>query len=239
MSSSINSKVIILAGGKGTRFNPFSFVIPKPLMPLNQNPIILYLIKSFKKYNFKNFLISTGYQSELIRTYLGTGKKFGVKIEYYDEAKPLGTAGPLYKMRKKIKLGEYFFLINGDVYTEINFKEMLNFAKKNNYDVVVGYIKKETKNNFGVLNIEQNNIKSITEKPKNKYNISTGIYVIKNSKNLNVIPKNKFYTMPDLISKFLSINLKVGAFKIDKYWIGIENMENLLKVEKRIKKSFK
>ena len=142
-------------------------------------------------------------------------------------------------MRKKIKLGEYFFLINGDVYTEINFKEMLNFAKKNNYDVVVGYIKKETKNNFGVLNIEQNNIKSITEKPKNKYNISTGIYVIKNSKNLNVIPKNKFYTMPDLISKFLSINLKVGAFKIDKYWIGIENMENLLKVEKRIKKSFK
>ena len=79
MSSSINSKVIILAGGKGTRFNPFSFVIPKPLMPLNQNPIILYLIKSFKKYNFKNFLISTGYQSELIRTYLGTGKKFGVE----------------------------------------------------------------------------------------------------------------------------------------------------------------
>ena len=77
------------------------------------------------------------------------------------------------------------------------------------------------------------------QKPKNKYNISTGIYVIKNSKNLNVIPKNKFYTMPDLISKFLSINLKVGAFKIDKYWMGIENMENLVKVEKKIKRSFK
>ena len=64
-----NTKVVILAGGKGERFNPFSFVIPKPLMPLNQNPIIMYLIKSFKKYKFKNFLVSTGYQSELIKTY--------------------------------------------------------------------------------------------------------------------------------------------------------------------------
>ena len=109
MRSINNTKVVILAGGKGTRFNPFSFVIPKPLMPINQNPIILYLVKSFKKFNFKNFLISTGYQSELIKTYLGNGKKFGVKIKYYDENIPLGTAGPLYKMKKDIKTNEYTY----------------------------------------------------------------------------------------------------------------------------------
>jgi NDP-sugar pyrophosphorylase family protein len=239
MRSINNTKVVILAGGKGTRFNPFSFVIPKPLMPINQNPIILYLVKSFKKFNFKNFLISTGYQSELIKTYLGDGKKFGVKIKYYDENIPLGTAGPLYKMKKDIKTNEYFFLINGDVYTEINFQHMLNFAKKGKFDVVVGYIKKEFKNNFGVLNIKNNNIESIIEKPISKYNVSSGIYVIKSSKKLNIIPKNKFFTVPELISKFLSKKLKVGAYEINKYWMGIENMENLVKVENRIKKKFK
>lgn len=239
MRSINNTKVVILAGGKGTRFNPFSFVIPKPLMPINQNPIILYLVKSFKKFNFKNFLISTGYQSELIKTYLGNGKKFGVKIKYYDENIPLGTAGPLYKMKKDIKTNEYFFLINGDVYTEINFQHMLNFAKKGKYDVLVGYIKKEFKNNFGVLNIKNNNIESIIEKPISKYNVSSGIYVIKSSKKLNIIPKNKFFTVPELISKFLSKKLKVGAYEINNYWMGIENMENLVKVENRIKKKFK
>ena len=239
MKSNNNIKVVILAGGKGTRFNPFSFVIPKPLMPINQNPIILYLVKSFRKFNFKNFLISTGYQSELIKAYLGNGKKFGVKIKYYNENIPLGTAGPLFHMRKDIKINEYFFLINGDVYTEINFQNMLNFAKKGNYDVVVGYIKKEFKNNFGVLNIKNNNIESIIEKPVEKYNVSSGIYVIKNSKNLKIIPKNKFFTVPELISKFLSKKLKAGAYEVNKYWMGIENMEDLVKVENRIKKKFK
>ena len=84
----INTKIVILAGGKGKRFNPFSFVIPKPLMPINQNPILMYLINAFKKYKFKNFFISTGYQSELIKAYLGTGKKLKVKVRYFNENKP-------------------------------------------------------------------------------------------------------------------------------------------------------
>ena len=79
------TKVLILAGGKGKRFNPFSFVIPKPLMPINQNPILMYLINAFKRYGFKEFLISTGYQAELIKIYLNKGKKLGVKIKYLNE----------------------------------------------------------------------------------------------------------------------------------------------------------
>ena len=234
-----NIKTIILAGGKGTRFKPYSYVIPKPLMPINENPIIIYLIKSFKKYNIKNFYVSTGYKSELIKNYLGTGIKFGVKIKYYDETKPLGTAGPISKLKKDIKNDDYFFLINGDIYTEVNFKEMLNFAKKGDYDMVVGCITKKTQSSFGVLNLNKDLVESITEKPKNIFNISSGIYVIKNTKNLNLIPKNKFYNMPDLISEYLSKNLKVGAYKIKKYWIGIENVENLQKVEKKLIKKFK
>ena len=234
-----NTKILILAGGKGKRFNPFSFVIPKPLMPINQNPILMYLIKSFKIYNFKNFLISTGYQAELIKAYLGTGKKLGVKVKYFNENKPLGTAGPISKIKKEIKINNYFFLINGDVYTEINFKKMLNFTIKGNYDLVVGSIKKRYKNSFGVLDIKNSKIRNITEKPNSSFNISSGIYIIKNTKNLNLIPKNKFFTVPDLIEIYLSKGLSVGAYNIKEYWMGIENMENLKKVGTRLnKKSF-
>lgn len=231
-----NSKILILAGGRGKRFNPFSFVIPKPLMPVNQNPIIMYLINSFKRSNFKNFLISTGYQAELIKAYLGTGKKLGVKVKYHYENKPLGTAGPISNIKKEFKKNEYFFLVNGDVFTELNFKKMMNFAKKGKYDLVVGFIKKNYKNNFGVLKIKENKIKNIIEKPSNFFSISSGIYIIKNTKYLNLVPKNKFFTMPELIQKYLAKNLNVGAYHIKDYWIGIENMENLKKVEKRVNK---
>jgi NDP-sugar pyrophosphorylase family protein len=231
-----NAKILILAGGKGKRFNPFSFVIPKPLMPINQNPILMYLIKSFKKYNFKNFLISTGYQAELIKAYLGTGKKLGVKVKYFNENKPLGTAGPISKIKKEIKINNYFFLINGDVYTEMNYKKMLNFTIKGNYDLVVGSIKKRYKNSFGVLDIKNGKIKNITEKPNSLFNISSGIYIIKNTKNLNLIPKNNFFTVPDLIERYLSKGLSVGAYNIKEYWMGIENMENLKKVGARLNK---
>ena len=231
-----NTKILILAGGKGKRFNPFSFVIPKPLMPINQNPILMYLIKSFKKYNFKNFLISTGHQAELIKAYLGTGKKLGIKVKYFNENKPLGTAGPIGKIKKEIKINDYFFLINGDVYTEMNYKKMLIFTIKGNYDLVVGSIKKRYKNSYGVLDIKNNRIKNITEKPTSSFNISSGIYIIKNTKNLNLIPKNKFFTVPNLIERYLSKGLSVGAYDIKDYWIGIENMENLKKVGVRLNK---
>ncbi len=231
-----NTKIIILAGGKGRRFNPFSFVIPKPLMPINQNPILMYLINSFKKNNFKNFLISTGYQAELIKAYLGTGTKLGVKVKYFKENKPLGTAGPINKIKNKIKINDYFFLINGDVYTEMNYKKMMAFTKKGNYDIVVGFIKKKYKNSFGVLDIKDNKIKNITEKPDSLFNISSGIYIIKNTSNLNLIPKNKFFTMPNLIEKYLSKGLNVGAYNIKDYWMGIENIDNLKKVGTRLNK---
>ena len=231
-----NTKILILAGGKGKRFNPFSFVIPKPLMPINQNPILMYSINSFKKYNFKNFFISTGYQAELIKAYLGVGKKLGVKVKYFNENKPLGTAGPISKIKKEIKINDYFFLINGDVYTEMNYKKMMTFAKKNNYDLLVGSIKKKYKNSFGVLDIKNDKIKNITEKPNSSFNISSGIYIIKNTKNLNLIPKNKFFTMPSLIKKYISKGLNVGSYNIKEYWMGIENIENLKKVGARLNK---
>ena len=118
----------------------------------------------------------------------------------------------------------------------MNYKKMMAFAKKGNYDIVVGFIKKKYKNSYGVLEIKNDNIKNITEKPDSLFNISSGIYIIKNTSDLNLIPKNKFFTMPNLIEKYLSRGLNVGAYNIKDYWMGIENVENLKKVGTRLNK---
>ena len=234
MSNSKNAKkVVILAGGKGTRFRPFSFVIPKPLMPVGENPILLHLIEQFKKNNIFQFFISTGYQAELVQAYFGDGSRFGVEIKYFHEDKPLGTAGPLSLMASEFNEDEYLFLINGDIYTELNFDDMAQFALKNQHDVVVGYIEKKQKSSFGVLEISGHQIDRIIEKPETTYRISSGIYLIK-GKALKHIPKDTFFTMPDLINHYLAKGQKVGAYHIQNFWIGIENAENLDEVSKRI-----
>jgi NDP-sugar pyrophosphorylase family protein len=229
------TKVVILAGGKGTRFHPFSFVIPKPLMPIGQDPILLHLINQFKQDHFKNFIISTGYQAELVMAYFGNGEKFDVNIEYFNEDHPLGTAGPLSLIASKFKDDEYFFLINGDVYTELQFKKMQDFAETNNLDIVVGCVEKIEKSSFGVLEIESSNIKEIIEKPERRFSISSGIYVL-NGRAASQIPFNEFFTMPDLINTYLKKGLSVGAYTISDFWMGIENVENLDEVLKRTEK---
>jgi NDP-sugar pyrophosphorylase family protein len=228
-----NTKVVILAGGKGTRFRPFSFVIPKPLMPIGEQPILWHLINRFKQNGITNFLISTGYQAELVRAYFGDGKKMDVSIKYFHEEKALGTAGPLSLMREEFKDDEYLFLINGDIYTEVNFQEMANFAEKSNSDVVVGVVEKVEKNSFGVLDVQDNKIKAITEKPERKYTISAGIYMIKGSA-LKNIPHMEFFTMPDLMNLYIKANKPIAAYRLDKFWIGIENAESLDEALKRI-----
>ena len=120
------TKVVILAGGKGTRFHPFSFVIPKPLMPIGQDPILLHLINQFKRDQFKNFIVSTGYQAELVMAYFGNGQKFDVNIEYFHEDHPLGTAGPLSLIASKFKNDEYF-LKNFSLFSILFAKITLHF----------------------------------------------------------------------------------------------------------------
>lgn len=230
-----NNKVVILAGGQGTRLRPFSFVIPKPLMPIGEEPILLHLINLFKKSNVSKFLVSTGYQAELVRAYFGNGEKFGVSIKYFHEEKPLGTAGPLSLMKKEFLDEEYLFLINGDIYTELNLEDMVRFAEKNKYDVVVGYVEKTEKSSFGVLDITNGKINKIIEKPETTFRFSSGIYVLK-GKAISRIPDLDFYTMPDLINAYLDCGESVGAYHIKDFWIGIENVENLDEVFKRIEK---
>ena len=226
-------KAVILAGGKGTRFHPFSFTIPKPLMPIGQDPILHHLMRRLQQSGVTEVMLALGYQSELIKAYFGTGERWGLKVSYFQEDTPLGTAGPLSLMRQCFGPNEYFYLANGDIYTELDFAEMSDFATQGGFDLVVGYVEKTEKSAYGVLEVHGGVIERIIEKPERRFSISAGIYVL-NGRALEFIPDLKFFTMPDLMDAFFTRGLRVGAFPIRSYWLGIEDVESMEQVMQRM-----
>jgi NDP-sugar pyrophosphorylase family protein len=227
------TKAIILAGGRGTRLHPFSFTIPKPLMPIGQEPILLHLIKRLRRSGINDILLALGYQSELIQAYFGTGERFQVRIRYFQEQRPLGTAGPLKLMQDCFEPGEYFFLINGDVYCEMDFAEMGSFAVEGGYELVVGFVERIERSPYGVLDIRDHAVQQIIEKPERRSHISAGIYVV-NQRVLDLIPQDEFFTMPDVMGAYLASGRTIGAFPIRAFWLGIEDVENMDEVVNRL-----
>ena len=228
-------KAVVLAGGQGTRLRPLTFSIPKPLLPINEKPILEIILKNFKKFGITEVIISVGYQSELIKAFCGDGKKFGLSVRYVDEEKPLGTAGPLSLMRDYFSEGEKFVLMNGDIFTQLNFSKMIDYHNKGGYCMTIGYRVYEHKLPFGVLELEDTKLCGIVEKPSMVFNVSAGIYVLEASI-IDVIPDNKFFTMPDLANKLLKKKCHIGAYNIKEYWLGIENIDHFNEAIKELDK---
>ena len=154
-------KAVVLAGGKGTRLRPLTFSIPKPLLPIAEKPILEIILKSLKKFGITEVIISVGYQGELIKAFCADGARFGLSVKYVDEEKPLGTAGPLSLMRDCFSEGKEFILMNGDIFTQLNFSKMIDYHKKGKYCITIGYRTYEHKLPFGVLELEGNKLCSI------------------------------------------------------------------------------
>ncbi len=216
---------MILAGGGGTRLRPLTFSIPKPLLPVGEKPILEIILSKLKSYGLTDIVIAVGYKSELIKTYFGDGSKFGVNIEYIDEDKPLGTAGPLGILKEKFEIKEPILLMNGDILTKLDFRKMIEFHTKNNADITIGIKEHEYKSPFGVISVDGHEIKKIEEKPTLSFNISTGIYVLSPSM-LDTVPKGTVYQMPDLIKDAMDKGKKVIGHMISEYWMAIEHMDN-------------
>lgn len=228
-------KAIILTGGLGRRLRPFTFAIPKPLIPIGDKPITLTILEHFKKFNIHDFIFATGWHSELIEAYFGTGEKFGVKITYIKESKPLGTAGPLLLAKDSLLDKEPFILINGDIVTKINIDKFLNYHKKNKFDLTVGTISHKECLPFGTLILKDKEVKQIIEKPINSWILSAGIYIV-NKDVIDFIPPDKFFDMPSLIKKLIAQKKSVGSYFIKEYWTAVENIEQLEEVNRILNK---
>ncbi len=212
------NKVVLMAGGLGTRLQPLTNETPKPLLKVGAKPILETIIENFANYGFKDIIISVNYKSEMIKEYFGDGSKFGVNIAYIEETKRLGTAGALSLL--KYHINEPFFVMNGDLLTNVNFSHLLDFHSFGNAMATMCVREFKYQIPYGVIKVSNDKITSITEKPIQTFFVNAGIYLL-NPKVLEHIPKDEFYDMPTLFEKLISEQKNVLSFPIHEYWLDI------------------
>lgn len=211
----ISNHFLIMAGGFGKRLLPLTKKYPKPMLKIGNIRIIDRIIQNAKNYGFEKFIISTHYLSKKIKDFCGDGNRWGVKISYIDEKKPLGTAGCLYFLKNKLK--NPLFITNGDVLTSLDFQEMVKSHYLNNADFTVAVQMNDIKIPFSVVKTQGLEIKKIIEKPVLSNYVNAGIYVI--SPNiLKLLKTKKKIDMPDLIQVCINQKKKVFAFPLHENW---------------------
>ena len=214
---------VILAGGKGTRLQPFTISLPKPLMPVCDYPILEILIRQLKKAGITRIIIAVGYHESLIRAYFGNGAKLGVEIMYSSENEPLGTAGPLKLI--KSELTETFFFMNGDTLSDFDFNVMLDFHRQQKAIATVGLTKRTVDIDFGVVKIDaENRFSEWQEKPTLEYLVSTGIYIFQ-PEVIDYLPDG-FFNVPDLINLLDKKNERIIGFLHKGFWLDIGRLED-------------
>lgn len=218
-------KAMILAGGMGTRLRPLTFSIPKPLLPVGEKPILQKLIEQLRDAGITDLVLATGYQAELVRAFCGDGSKFGVSINYMHEHHPLGTAGPAGALKGQIPPGELLLLMNGDLITDLDFREFVESSRAAACDLTVAYAKYTYRSPYGVLSIADGTVQGVTEKPETEYAISAGIYCL-GSAALDLIPNDTFFTIPDLMLRMLAAGKRIHAYPIIGTWMGLESIEH-------------
>ena len=205
-----NLDVVIMAGGLGTRLRPYTNILPKPLIPFNKKTIIENIIDYFLKYDLKNFYISINYKNYLISSFFKELKP-NYKIKFLYEKKPLGTAGVLQKLKNKKE--KIFVVSNCDSLIDINLKDLIDFHKKNNFDLTIVSSSEIYKIPYGVCKIVNNRLSNIIEKPQSDFLANTGFYVV-NSKIFSLIKKNQSLSFVELIKISLRKKKKIGVFPI-------------------------
>lgn len=232
-------KVVILAGGKGTRLKPYTTVFPKPLMPINEKPILEILIQQLESHGLVEIIMAVGHLSELVKSFFNDGQKYKVKIKYSKEEKPLGTIGPIGNIKSELK--KTFFVINGDTLTDLNYSSLLQHHKKSKCIATVAVTKREIEIDYGIPHLTNDEfIEKYDEKPTINYHVGTGICVFE-PEILNYIKTGEYLDLPNLLKKLFNTGEKVNAYIHPGYWFDIgrppdyeeacnfiENMNNLV-----------
>ena len=212
-----SNKVVIMAGGMGIRLRPLTNNLPKPMLKIGNKPILEIIINKIKKSGFKNIIISVNYKSNIIKDHFKNGDKFGVNIEYIHEKKKMGTAGALSLI--KAKLNKPFFVINGDVITNLDFEKMIDFHIQHESQATMCIREYNIESPYGEVKTDKENIVLIEEKPTHKVFVNAGIYIL-NPECINFIPK-KTFDMPTLFKKLIAKKKKTVSFPLGEYWIDI------------------
>jgi NDP-mannose synthase len=210
-------RAVILAGGKGTRLAPYTTVLPKPLMPIGEMPILEIVMRQLSYYDIQHITLAVGYLAELLMAYCGDGSKFGVKLDYSREEQPLGTAGPISLIKN---LNETFLVMNGDLLTTIDYGAMWKYHKERGAIATLASYKREVKIDLGVIESEDGWVKDYIEKPTYRYAVSTGIYIFEPDV-LEFMEHGQRLDLPGLVLRMMHAGKKVNIYNFNGYWLDI------------------
>lgn len=223
-----NLPVVIMAGGQGTRLRPLTNVLPKPLIPIGEQTMMEDIMDRFVECGCHDFYISVNYKAETIKRYLDNLGKPQYHISYFQEDKPLGTAGSLHLLKHKIS--STFFVSNCDIIIDEDYGEILRYHRENHNEITVVAAIKNIVIPYGTLEAkEEGLLADIKEKPEFTFKINTGMYILE-PELINEIPQDEFYHITFLIEKLMREGRRVGVYPINEgSWTDIGNWDEYLK----------
>ena len=208
-------KAIILAGGQGTRLAPYTNILPKPLMPIGDMPILEVILRQMKVAGVQKVALAVGHLSELLRAFFQDGHQWGLEIEYSYESRPLGTAGPIALIDN---LKDSFLVTNGDVLTTMQFGDLIKFHKEQQAIATIAVHHRKVKIDLGVIQWDGSpRITGYIEKPTYDYNVSMGVYVFE-PEVVSYISRGEYLDFPDLVKNLIDAGEKVVGYQYDGYW---------------------
>ena len=229
MVNSKLNKIFIMAGGEGKRLLPLTLDTPKPMLMINDKPIIDIIISRFVEFGFSDINISVRYKSAQLINYFKNHKNTNLDIKFYEEKKPLGTAGSLSLLNKS-DLKEPVIVINGDILTKVDFHQLLHFHKKSKSMITLCAAEYITSIPFGIMNLKKGKLINITEKPVNKNLINAGIYVV-DPLIIRKMKKNVRIDMTSLIEEHMGKSA-ISVFPLHETWVDIGNKDDYFNAQK-------
>jgi NDP-mannose synthase len=212
---------VVLAGGRGTRLRPYTVVLPKPLMPVGDRPVLDIVVRQLHRAGCERLTIATGYLAELIEAFFGDGHSYGLAIDYFREAHPLGTAGSLALIDG---LDEAFLVMNGDVLTDLDYRQLLADHLAGDAIATIATRRHEVEISLGVMRCEDTQdptlVTAYDEKPRIDYEASMGVYCFSPQVTRHIQGGERL-DFPDLILRLIDAGETVRAWRSDAYWLDI------------------
>ena len=219
-------RAIILAGGQGTRLKPYTTLLPKALVPLDEMPVLELVLRQLAFYGFREITMAVGHLAELIEAYFGNGGKLGLNITYVREDKPLGTAGPLKQMSD---LPDDFLVMNADIVSDLNFGTLFDAHTQSGASplATIAVYRRTSKIDFGIIEFDANShqIEAFVEKPVLEHCVSMGIYMF-NHRILEFIPADTLFGFDHLMKTLIQHQQPLQAFPFNGYWLDIGRVDD-------------
>ena len=223
-------RVVILAGGKGTRLRPFTASFPKPLVPIGDMPILEVVLRQLASQGFEEVTLTLGHLAELIRAYVAQNKTLAerLRISYVDEERPSGTAGSLAHVPD---LDDTFLVMNGDVLTDLDFNALINAHRSSGAALTIAAHSQKVKIDLGILESNTSNeLTGYIEKPERSYEVSMGIYVYE-PRVLSYIPPGAYLDFPELVHRLMEDGEKVHLHRNNAFWLDIGRPDDYAKAQ--------